>query len=128
MSVFMAATRKAPEPHAGSSRLRPAARRGGGAAEVGVEAQQQLGHREELTRRWRDSRINLVEDELVDGLLAKVAGDFRSGVVSAEFFLVDVFLEDVAEDVGIDFVVVATGRVVEIPGVALEESEEVLER
>jgi len=30
-------------------------------------------------------------------------------------FLVDVFLEDVAEDVGVDFVVVATGGVIEVP-------------
>ncbi|MEP6671812.1 MAG: hypothetical protein ABJF10_21810, partial [Chthoniobacter sp.] len=41
--------------------------------------------------------VGAVEDELVDGLLAEVFGDFRAGVVGAEFLLVDVFLEDVAE-------------------------------
>ena len=67
-------------------------------------------------------------DELEDGALAEVTGHLRTGVVSAEFLLVDVFLEDVAEHVGIDFLVVAAGRVVEIPRVAAEQRENVLER
>ena len=82
----------------------------------------------ELARRRRDGGVDLVEDELVDGLLAKVLGDLGAGVVGAEFLLVDVFLEDVAEHVRVDLVVVAAGRVVEVPGVALEEGEEIFER
>ncbi len=41
--------------------------------------------------------------------------------------MVDVFLEDVAEHVWVDLVVVSAGGVVEVPGVALEEGEEVFE-
>ena len=60
--------------------------------------------------------------------LAEILGDFGAGVIGAEGFLVDVLLEDVAEHVGVDFVVLAARRVVEVPGVAVEEVEEVLER
>ncbi len=68
-----------------------------------------------------------VEHELVDSLLAEVLGDLRPRVVSAEFLLVDVLFEDVAEDVGVDLLVVSAGRVVERPRVALEEAEEIFE-
>ena len=50
-----------------------------------------------------------------------------AGVVGAKSLLVDVFLENVAQHVGVDFVVLAAGRVVEVPGVAIEEVEEVVE-
>ncbi len=59
----------------------------------------------------------------MDGALAEVAGDFRPGVVGAEGFLVDVLLEDVAEDVGVDFVIFAAGDVVEVPTERAEEFE-----
>ena len=39
-----------------------------------------------------------------DGVLADVFGNVFLGVIRPHLFLVDVFLEDVAEDVGIDFV------------------------
>ncbi len=71
--------------------------------------------------------VHPVEHELVDGLLAEVIGDFRAGVVGSEFLLVDVFLEDVAEHVGVDLAVVAARGVVERPGVAGEEGEEIRE-
>ena len=71
--------------------------------------------------------VDAVEHELMDGLLAEVIGDFRTGVVGSEFLLVDVFLEDVAEHVGIDLAVIAAGGVVERPRVAAEEGEKILE-
>ena len=104
------------------------------AAEFGGAGRRQTWHRRcgalhgtDRHRRRDALHVYLVQDELVDGLLAEVAGDLRAGVVGAEFLLVDVFFEDVAEDVGVDFVVVAAGRVVEVPGVALEKGEEVFE-
>ena len=72
------------------------------AAEVGVEVQQQVGNGGKTAV---ERLVHAVEDELVDGALAQVAGHFRARVVSAEFLLVDVFLEDVAEHVGVDLVV-----------------------
>ena len=72
--------------------------------------------------------IHAVEHELEYGALAEIAGHLRARVVSAEFLLVDVFLEYVAEHVGVDFVGLAGGRVVEIPRVASKEIEDVLER
>ena len=72
--------------------------------------------------------IDPVQNQFENCPLAKVAGHLRARVVSAEFLLVDVFLEDVAEHVGIDFVGLTAGRVVEIPRVAAKEIENVLKR
>ena len=47
-----------------------------------------------------------------DGVAGDVAGDVFLGVVGAHLLLVDVLFEDVAQHVGIDFVVVASGPVV----------------
>ena len=51
----------------------------------------------------------------MDRALAQVLGDLGTRVVGTELFLVDVLLEDVAEDIGVDLVVFAAGRVVEVP-------------
>ena len=59
-------------------------------------------------------------------LFAKVFCDLGSGVVRAEGLLVDVFLEDVAQNFRVDFVVPAAGRVVEVPCVTVEEVEQIL--
>ena len=58
----------------------------------------------------------------MDRPLAEVFGDLGARVVGAERLLVDVLLEDVAEHVGVDLVVLAAGRVVEVPGVASKRS------
>src|SRR5207244_1656945 len=71
--------------------------------------------------------VDAVEDELVDGLLAEVLGDFGTGVVRAKFLLVDVFLEDVTEYVGVDLVVVVSRSVVEMPRVPVEQGKDVRE-
>ena len=71
--------------------------------------------------------VDAVQDKPVDGPLAKVFGDFRAGVVGAKGLLVDVLLKDVAEDIRVDFVVLAAGRVVEVPGIALKQGKEVFE-
>ena len=128
MSTFMAATRKAAEPQAGSSRRRMG-RTSNSSAWQRV-ASRFSSRSEMVAKRRRDSgrprrferRVEAVEDELEDGALGEVAGDLGPGVVGAERLLVDVFLEDVAKDIGIDFVVFAAGRIVEVPGVAIEEA------
>jgi len=97
-------------------------------AERGVEIQQQVAHGVERNAAGRRvNAVHTVEDQAVDGALAEVFGDFRPGVVSAEGFLVDVLLEDVAENVGIDLVVIALWRIVQIPRVAAEQREQVFE-
>jgi hypothetical protein len=60
----------------------------------------------DLLRLFDDvlGRVDGVEDEAVDGALAEVAGDLGAGVVGAKGFLVDVLLDDVAQDVRVDFV------------------------
>ena len=136
MSVFMAATRNAPEPQAGSSRLKLGSTSWSRLlADRGVEVQQQVGqrvvlpHLDALGRVAADrlGRVDGLQDQPVDGPLAEVLGDLRPGVVGAERLLVDVLLEDVAQHVGVDLVVLAAGGVVEVPGVAGEQGEEVLE-
>ncbi len=52
----------------------------------------------------------------MDAAVSQVAGDFGPGVVGAEGFLVDVFLKDIAQHVGVDFVRTAAGGVVQVPG------------
>src|SRR2546423_14823488 len=68
--------------------------------------------------------VDAVEYETVYSLLAEVARDLRACVVRAEGLPVDVPLEDVAENVGVDLVGAARRRVVQIPRVAVEEAEE----
>jgi hypothetical protein len=69
-----------------------------------------------------------VEEEGYDGVFADVIGDVLFGVVRPHLFLVDVFLEDVTEDIGVDFVVGAVGAVVEMPAVSVEEGKQPVER
>ena len=49
--------------------------------------------------------LGAVEEEGDDGVAADVAGDVLLGVIGAHLLLVDVFLKDVAEYVGVDLVV-----------------------
>ena len=63
----------------------------------------------------------------MDAALGQVAGDFGPGVVGAKGFLVDVFFKDIAQHIGVDFVGVAAGRVVQMPGEGgkhLEDADE----
>ena len=71
--------------------------------------------------------VDPVEDQSVDRLLAEVPGDLGPRVVGPELLLVDVLLEDVAQDVRVDLVVLAARRVVQVPGVVLEEVEDARE-
>ena len=59
--------------------------------------------------------------------LADVLGDVLLGVVGPHLLLVDVLLEDVAQHVGVDLVVGPQRALVEVPVVAVEELEELLE-
>ena len=61
-----------------------------------------------------------IEQEWQDGVLADVFGDVLLRVIRPHLFLVDVFLEDVAEHVGIDFVVGAERAFVQVPLVLVE--------
>ena len=71
--------------------------------------------------------VDRVQNQPVNRALAEVLGDFRPRVVRPERFLVDVLFKDVAEHVGIDFVVLAARRVVQIPRVAVEQRKQVVE-
>jgi hypothetical protein len=68
------------------------------------------------------------EDGRNDRALADVSGDVLFGVVGPHFFLVDVFFEDVAEYVGVDFPTGPRGPIVQVPVVLLEELKSALER
>ncbi len=68
-----------------------------------------------------------VEEERQDRVLADVLSDVLLRVVGPHLLLVDVLLEDVAEHIGVDLVVVAQRAVVEMPVVVVEEVEDALE-
>ena len=51
-----------------------------------------------------------IQEERNDCVFADVFGDVLFGVVGAHLFLVDVFFKNVAEDVGVNFVIVLQGR------------------
>ena len=53
--------------------------------------------------------------------------DLGAGVIGAEGFLVDVLFKNVTEHVRVNLVVLAPRRVVKVPGIAVEQVEEVLE-
>lgn len=61
-------------------------------------------------------------------ILADVLGDILLCIVRAHLFLVDVFLEDVSEDIGIDFIVFLERALVEMPLVGIKEFIELLKR
>jgi len=86
-------------------------------AQVGVKIHQQIVHRSEITIfRAGERRVaDLFQDDVVDGALAKVFSYLGRRVIGPESFLVDVFFEDVTENVGIDLIVIRAGRVVEVP-------------
>ncbi len=69
----------------------------------------------------------LIEKKRNDGVLGNVLGDVFLGVVRTHLFLIDVLLEDVAEDVRVDLTVVAIFALVQVPVVLLKEVEELFE-
>ena len=81
---------------------------------------------------WRERHRTLfpgrVEKERNNRVPRDVPGDVLLGVVRAHLLLVDVLLEDIAQDIGIDLVVVPGGPFVQVPLVAVEEVEDSLER
>ena len=73
-------------------------------------------------------RCDGVEQPGDDAIPADVVGDVFLGVVGTHLgAVVEVLLEDVAEDVGVDVAFVAGGSVVEVPVPLVEEGEEFLE-
>lgn len=72
-------------------------------------------------------RLHGVEEKREDGVLPDVLGDVLLGVVGPHLLLVDVLLEDVAEDVRVDLLVIAQGTLIEVPLVAVEVVEDGLE-
>ena len=77
------------------------------------------GHREFL--------LSGVEQEGDDGVPGDVAGDVLLGVVGSHLLLVDVLLEDVAEDIRVDLVVLPVRSLVQVPAIVVEEVEDSLE-
>jgi len=77
---------------------------------------------------YRALLLGSVKDEWDDGILADVLGDVFLGVVRPHLLLVDVFLKDVAHHIWVDLVVGPQGALVKMPGVLVEEVEELLER
>lgn len=75
---------------------------------------------------WERRLPNLVEYDLVNRAFTEVFSDFGRCVVGAEGFLVDILLEDVSENVGIDLVVVLTWYVIQVPRIAAEEGKDIL--
>ena len=69
-----------------------------------------------------------VEQKWDDGVAADVAGDVFLRIVRPHLFLVDVLLENVAEHVRVDLVVVAERAVVEMPVVRVEKRENLFKR
>ena len=65
-----------------------------------------------------------------DGVFGDVIGDVFLGVISPHLLLVDIFLEDMAENVGIDFAPVSTfdGAGIERPFVLIKKTEDALKR
>ena len=72
--------------------------------------------------------VGVVKDRRDDRILANVLGDIFFGVVRAHLFLIDVLLEDVAENVGVDFTAGFGRAIIEMPVVALEIREKPVER
>ncbi len=93
---------------------------------VGVGGQQ-APQRPARLGRGRLLALHRIQQVGEDRVLADVVGDVFLGVVGAHLLLVDVLLEDVAQHVGVDLVVVAQWAVVQMPLILVEEVEEALE-
>ena len=69
-----------------------------------------------------------VEKRRNDRVLADVFGNVLFRVVRPHLLLVDVLLEDIAENIRVDLVAFARRPVIKVPVVLLEESEDPLKR
>ena len=70
-----------------------------------------------------------VEKERNNRVLADILGDVFWGIVCAHFLpFIHIFLENIAEDIGIDFVIVAQRPFIEVPLILLKEREEPVKR
>src|SRR5262245_35997339 len=71
--------------------------------------------------------LHRVEQIRDDRIFRNILGDVLLGVVGSYLFLVDVFLKDIAEDIGGDFAVVAQRPCVDMPIVLAKKVEELPE-
>ncbi len=62
----------------------------------------------------------------MDGLLAQVFGNFGPGVVGPKLLLVDVLFKDVAQHIGVNFVIAPARCVIQAPGVAVKQAVQLL--
>ena len=67
--------------------------------------------------------LGCIEEEWNYGIAGNVSRDVILGVVGAHLLLVDVLLENVAQYVGVDFVVFPPRTLVKVPAIPLEEVE-----
>ncbi|OQB92162.1 MAG: hypothetical protein BWX84_01071 [Verrucomicrobia bacterium ADurb.Bin118] len=89
---------------------------------------QELPHRVVARERGFARLAGGVEQEGDDRVAAHVAGDVLLRIVRAHLFLVDVLLEDEAEHVRVDLVIVAQRAFVQMPLILIEIIEDALER
>ena len=102
------------------------------AAQVGIQIHEHIRQRFVAFLRCKAGNvtlgIHLVEYDLMDGVLAEIFGDLGACVICAKGFLVDVFLEYIAQHVGVDLVVSSAGGVVEVPRIAVEQLQQIAKR
>src|SRR5947209_13007510 len=67
-----------------------------------------------------------VKEERNNGIPADVACNILLGIVCAHLFLVNVFLENISEDIGIDLLIVAQRAVIVMPVEFIEKGKELL--
>ena len=72
------------------------------AAEVGIQPHQHITQVIELAYA---ALVDALQNHAVDAALAEVFGDLAASVIGAESLLVDIFLEDITQHIGVDFVV-----------------------
>ena len=99
---------------------------GGVDVAVGVVAQQPPHAAVRSESHWA-LFLRGVEEEGDDSVARDVSGDVLLSVVGPHLLLVDILLEDVAEHVGVDLVVLPVRPLVQVPAVAIEEVEDPLE-
>ena len=66
-------------------------------------------------------RARRVKQERENRALTDIFGDVLLRVVGTHLLLVDVFLEDIAEDIGVDFVIIAQRTFVKVPLILFKE-------
>gem|GEM_PF-7081782 len=130
IKVFIAATKNAPDPQAGSSKVRVGkisfSRRShwtiSKLARIDERPSPHLGEgSKSFSPRSRRRGGKTLQHQFVNRTIAQVFGNFWTSIIGTKFFLVNVFLKNVAQYIRVDFQRIFVRAIVQVPRITREQ-------